>query len=81
MPVVNFDRMVQAMLEDKGRVQPDRLLIRLFDWKNQTLTPDPDTVVMDMLRSIGIEKGKPDAKAQKTLNAATSETDTWLNVR
>jgi hypothetical protein len=43
-----------------------------------------DKVMIDMLRSIGIEKGKPfkpDAKTQKILNAAIGETHSWLNAR
>ena len=40
--------------------------------------------MIDMLRSIGIEKGKPfkpDAKTQKILNASINEAHAWLNTR
>ena len=40
--------------------------------------------MIDMLRSIGIEKGKsfnPDAKTQKLLEAAIREAHAWLNAR
>ena len=38
MPVVNFDRMAQAMLGAKRRLQPDRLLVGLFGLEE----PDAD---------------------------------------
>jgi hypothetical protein len=43
-----------------------------------------DKAMIDMLKSIGIEKGKPfkpDAKTQKILSAAIGEVHDWLNVR
>jgi hypothetical protein len=44
MPAVNFDRMLQAAI--KGGAAPNQIVYwsRLFDWKNQTLTPNPDTI-------------------------------------
>jgi hypothetical protein len=44
MPVVNFDRMVQAMLGAKGGFNQIVYWSGFSDWKNQTLTPNPDTV-------------------------------------
>jgi hypothetical protein len=31
---------------DEGRLEPDRLWSRLLDWKNQTLTPNPDAIYL-----------------------------------
>ncbi|HEY6270672.1 MAG TPA: DUF1254 domain-containing protein [Terriglobales bacterium] len=44
MPIVNFDLMYQAMLGAKGRFNQIVYWSRLPDWKNQTLTPNPDSV-------------------------------------
>src|SRR5262249_17931295 len=45
MPVVNFDLMYQAMvLETKGTFNQIVYWSRLPDWKNQTLTPNPDSI-------------------------------------
>lgn len=47
MPAVNFDLMYQAMVRDaKGGAGSNKIVFwsRLFDWKNQTLTPNPDTI-------------------------------------
>jgi hypothetical protein len=46
-PVVNFDRMYQAMVHDaKAGEGSNKILYwsRLFGWKNQTLTPNPDSI-------------------------------------
>jgi hypothetical protein len=47
MPAVNFDLMYQAMIRD-ARAGPGSNKIvywsRLFNWKNQTLTPNPDAI-------------------------------------
>src|SRR6476646_2309285 len=47
MPAVNFDLMYQAMVRD-AKAGPDSNKIvywsKLFDWKNQTLTPNPDAI-------------------------------------
>jgi hypothetical protein len=43
-----------------------------------------DKVMIDMLKSIGIEKGKkfrPDAAARRTLEAAVAEAHDWLDMR
>lgn len=45
MPAVNFDLMYQAMVrETKGRFNQIVYWSRLPDWKNQTLTPNPDSI-------------------------------------
>ena len=47
MPAVNFDLMYQAMLRDaKGGGGSNKIVYwsKLFDWKNQTLTPNPDAI-------------------------------------
>src|SRR5580698_924326 len=46
-PAVNFDRMYQAMVYDVKAGEGSNKIVywsRLFDWKNQTLTPNPDSV-------------------------------------
>jgi hypothetical protein len=47
MPAVNFDRMYQAMVHDaKGGEGSNKVVYwsRPLTWKNQTLTPNPDTI-------------------------------------
>ena len=46
-PAVNFDRMYQAMVHDAKAGEGSNKVVywsRLFDWKNQTLTPNPDSI-------------------------------------
>jgi hypothetical protein len=47
MPAVNFDLMLQAMI-DKAKGKPNQIVYwsRLPDWKNQTLTPNPDVIYL-----------------------------------
>ena len=45
IPVVNYDLMFQSMVRDaKGRVNQILYWSGLADWKNQYLTPNPDTI-------------------------------------
>jgi hypothetical protein len=45
MPAVNTDLMYQAMAREvKGRWNQIVYWSRLLDWKNQTLTPNPDAI-------------------------------------
>ena len=44
MPAVNYDRMVEAMLGAKGAFNQIVYWSGFSDWKNQTLTPNPDVV-------------------------------------
>jgi len=45
MPAVNYDVMYQAMVRDaKGAQNQIVYWSRLFNWKNQTLTPNPDAI-------------------------------------
>jgi hypothetical protein len=47
MPAVNFDLMYQAMVrETKGDFNQVLYWSRLLDWKNQTLTPNPDVIYL-----------------------------------
>ncbi len=49
MPAVNFDRMYQAMVHDAKAGEGSNKIVywsRLFDWKNQTLTPNPDSIYL-----------------------------------
>jgi hypothetical protein len=44
MPAVNFDLMLLAFVGTKGAPNQVVYWSRLIDWKNQTLTPNPDTI-------------------------------------
>jgi hypothetical protein len=47
MPVVNYELMYQAMVRDaKGQFNQIVYWSRLPDWKNQTLTPNPDSIYL-----------------------------------
>jgi hypothetical protein len=47
MPAVNTDLMYQAMAREvKGRWNQIVYWSRLLDWKNQTLTPNPDAIYL-----------------------------------
>jgi hypothetical protein len=48
-PAVNFDRMYQAMVHDANAGEGSNKIVfwsRLFNWKNQTLTPNPDSIYL-----------------------------------
>lgn len=49
MPAVNFDRMYQAMVHDANAGEGSNKIVywsRPSSWKNQTLTPNPDTIYL-----------------------------------
>jgi len=46
MPVVNYDLMRQALIKAGGAENQIVYWSRLLTWKNQTLTPNPDTVYL-----------------------------------
>ena len=47
MPAVNYDLMLQQMLsKTKGKVNAILYWSRPVDWKNQTLTPNPDSIYL-----------------------------------
>ena len=46
MPAVNFELMFQAMAQAKGSWNQVVYWSRLPDWKNQTLTPNPDVIYL-----------------------------------
>ena len=47
MPAVNFDLMLQAMIGSaKGKPNQIAYWSRLPDWKNQTLTPNPEVIYL-----------------------------------
>jgi hypothetical protein len=47
MPIVNFDRMYRAMADAAGGAFNQIVYwSRLPDWKNQTLTPNPDAIYL-----------------------------------
>ena len=47
MPAVNLDLMLQAMI-NSAKGKPNQIVYwsRLPDWKNQTLTPNPDVIYL-----------------------------------
>ena len=47
MPAVNYDAMYQALVRD-AKGAPNQIVYwsRLLDWKNQTLTPNPDAIYL-----------------------------------
>ena len=62
--------------------------VRFFQSLDRVVQTEPwlprDEVMIDMLRSIGIEKGKPfkpDPKTHDILNAAAREAQAWLDAR
>src|SRR5580700_10328441 len=44
MPAVNYDLMYQAMLKLGGKPNQIVYWSGLLDWRNQTLTPNPDVI-------------------------------------
>ena len=44
IPIVNYDRMLQALVKAKGAANQIVYWSGLSDWMNQTLTPNPDVV-------------------------------------
>jgi hypothetical protein len=46
MPIVNFDLMYEAMVRLGGAANQCLYWSRLPDWKNQTLTPNPDSIYL-----------------------------------
>ena len=46
MPAVNYDLMYQAMVRARGMFNQIVYWSRLPDWKNQTLTPNPDSIYL-----------------------------------
>ena len=47
IPAVNYDAMYQALVRDaKGASNQIVYWSRLLDWKNQTLTPNPDAIYL-----------------------------------
>ena len=44
MPAVNYDLLLQAVIGAKGKPNQVVYWSRLPDWKNQTLTPNPDVI-------------------------------------
>src|SRR5690242_20811133 len=46
MPAVNYELMYQAMVRTKGTFNQIVYWSRLPDWKNQTLTPNPDAIYL-----------------------------------
>ena len=47
IPAVNYDLMLQAMI-GSAKGKPNQIVFwsRLLDWKNQTLTPNPDVIYL-----------------------------------
>ena len=47
MPAVNYERMLQAALDSGARANQVVYWSRPVNWKNQTLTPNPDTIYLN----------------------------------
>src|SRR5215467_2962869 len=47
MPAVNYDRMLQAALANGAKANQVVYWSRPVNWKNQTLTPNPDTIYLN----------------------------------
>ncbi len=47
MPAVNYERMLQATLANGGKLNQVVYWSRPVNWKNQTLTPNPDTIYLN----------------------------------
>jgi hypothetical protein len=47
MPAVNFDRMLDAAITNGGKANQVILWSRPVNWKDQTLTPNPDTIYLN----------------------------------
>lgn len=47
MPAVNYERMVQAASENGAKLNQVVYWSRPVNWKNQTLTPNPDTIYLN----------------------------------
>ena len=74
MPAVNYDLMLQEMLsKTSGKVNQVIYWGRPLDWKNQTLTPNPDTLYFmsffDTREAGPIVVEIPPADANGSLNA------------
>ena len=65
MPAVNYDRMVQAMLGAKGAFNQIVFWSGFSDWKNQTLTPNPDVVYFKPFFDMK-NAGRPDSDRNST---------------
>jgi hypothetical protein len=47
MPAVNYERMLQAALDNGAKLNQVVYWSRPVNWKNQTLTPNPDTIYLN----------------------------------
>src|SRR5262245_48415017 len=47
MPAVNYERMLQAAIDNGARLNQVVYWSRPVNWKNQTLTPNPDTIYLN----------------------------------
>ena len=47
MPAVNYERMLQAALDNGAKANQVVYWSRPVNWKNQTLTPNPDTIYLN----------------------------------
>ena len=47
MPAVNYERMLQAAIDNDAKLNQVVYWSRPVNWKNQTLTPNPDTIYLN----------------------------------
>src|SRR6187402_2622905 len=60
MPAVNYERMLQAAIDNGAKLNQVVYWSRPVNWKNQTLTPNPDTIYLNpfydtSIRPVGVE--------------------------
>ena len=81
MPAVNDDLMLQAMIVSaKGKTNQIVYWSRLPDWKNQTLTPNPDVDLSDAV--LQHEGRRPDGAGDSAgQTAARSPAPSWTRGR
>ena len=47
MPAVNYERMLQAAIDNGAKLNQVVYWSKPVNWKNQTLTPNPDTIYLN----------------------------------
>ena len=79
MPAVNYDMMFQAMVRDTKAGPGSNKVVywsRPFGWKNQTLTPNPDTIYL--MPFINTKDVRPNGAGSSTRG---QRNDCWFSGR
>jgi hypothetical protein len=80
MPAVNFQRMKQAMLDAKGASNQVVYWSRPVNWKDQTLTPNPDTIYFNPFYDVTsgpIVLDIPPVDGERSITGSVD--DSWQN--